>query len=351
MAVSCTSAAACSAVGFAQARSSCFFATSVPCGAIGLVERWDGKQWSLGVSARPPGSRGVALDGVSCAARAICTAVGFFGRRSRTSGLIEMWDGTHWWIPRSSTARATTELTGVSCPSPTFCAAVGYLAPNYRTSVGIAEHWDGSEWLVDRVAHVDRFSAVSCVSRIACTAIGERPVSLGGTMCNENVVERWNGQAWSVQHATDFGDCYQGSATSLTALSCATISDCTAVGGTSAEGFAGSFVAYWSARGFSSSTLSVRQESLDAVSCPGPAECVAAGDSTVLREDGTTWSPEPTQQPMSDGFALLRGVSCASTRACLAVGSYTGSTGPSTPLIEATFGSASQEGAPSVGRR
>lgn len=250
MAVSCTSAAACSAVGFAQARSSCFFATSVPCGAIGLVERWDGKQWSLGVSARPPGSRGVALDGVSCAARAICTAVGFFGRRSRTSGLIEMWDGTHWWIPRSSTARATTELTGVSCPSPTFCAAVGYLAPNYRTSVGIAEHWDGSEWLVDRVAHVDRFSAVSCVSRIACTAIGERPVSLGGTMCNENVVERWNGQAWSVQHATDFGDCYQGSATSLTALSCATISDCTAVGGTSAEGFAGSFVAYWSARGF-----------------------------------------------------------------------------------------------------
>jgi hypothetical protein len=94
-AVSCTSTAACTAVGSA-------------------VYRWDGRRWS--VQPAPIGSD--ELAGVSCTSNTACTAVG-----SR----IYRWNGRGWSsepMPHAAGAKAAG-LSSVSCTSPESCVAVG----------------------------------------------------------------------------------------------------------------------------------------------------------------------------------------------------------------------------------
>lgn len=71
---------------------------------------------------------------------------------------------------------------------------------------------------------------------------------------------------------------------------------------------------------------------LTGVSCTSTRDCVAVGDANVVATDadtpfvehwdGTTWSIERTPTlPSADGGGALQGVSCASSSACMAVGS------------------------------
>ena len=81
--VSCSSAAACTAVG------------STTSGA--LAERWNGKKWAVQTIPDPAGA---SLDSVSCSSATACTAVGDV--MSSASGnhvtLAERWNGTTWVI-------------------------------------------------------------------------------------------------------------------------------------------------------------------------------------------------------------------------------------------------------------
>ena len=72
---------------------------------------------------------------------------------------------------------------------------------------------------------------------------------------------------------------------------------------------------------------------LAGVSCSAPTACVAVGhtyDSSgatvtlAQRWNGTAWTVEPTPQPAVGSSPALAGVSCSSTRACTAVGSFAG---------------------------
>ena len=65
--VSCTSAAACTAVGYAAVAGG---------GHRMLVEAWDGKSWQVQSTPSPPGASASSLSGVSCIARP-CVAVGW----------------------------------------------------------------------------------------------------------------------------------------------------------------------------------------------------------------------------------------------------------------------------------
>jgi hypothetical protein len=101
--VSCTSQAACTAVGDG-------------------VYRWNGRRWS--VQSVPVGAD--SLDAVSCTATDACTAVG-----SR----VYTWNGHHW----SEVLAAEAELTGVSCMSRASCVAVG----------SSTDDGDGSQMLIE----------------------------------------------------------------------------------------------------------------------------------------------------------------------------------------------------------
>jgi hypothetical protein len=128
--VSCWSSSACTAVG----RTTPVFAGEVP-----VAERWNGSRWTVQRISRPAGTRSAVLSGVSCRAKATCTAV---GERNLLT-LAERWSGSGWTIQRTPNPSGvqTSQLLGVSCPSTTNCIAVGYSRTGATTSRVLAERY------------------------------------------------------------------------------------------------------------------------------------------------------------------------------------------------------------------
>ncbi len=167
--VSCTSANDCIAVGDQGTVTS----ANAP-----LAERWDGTSWSIQVTPSPSANR-TQLFGVSCSSANACTAVGYHQNNSGVAVPLAMaWNGTSWSIqatPNPSGAHGMF-LNGVSCNSPNACTAVGSTGDEHLPIV--AEHWDGASWRVQAMAlpfgatSAD-VRAVSCVLASACTAVGE----------------------------------------------------------------------------------------------------------------------------------------------------------------------------------
>lgn len=113
--VSCSSATACSTVGF-----------WLPAAPLGLAERWDGTSWTRqGLPPAPADS----LLGVSCTAAAACTAVGDSSKNSSgtpTATLALTWNGTSWRrAVTPSPAGRSSQLAAVFCTTPAACVAVG----------------------------------------------------------------------------------------------------------------------------------------------------------------------------------------------------------------------------------
>src|SRR6185437_12661913 len=140
-----------------------------------LAERWNGTSWSIQPTPDQPGGDGSSLLGVSCTSAGACTAVGYYYNpgSNTTSTLAEAWNGTSWAIqptPRHATT-VFQDLDAVSCTSPTACIAVGSVG--YDT---LAEMWNGTAWALQRTPHPGRGAegllGVSCTSASACTAVG-----------------------------------------------------------------------------------------------------------------------------------------------------------------------------------
>jgi len=167
--VSCSSATACTAVGFGN--------TSTGGVTLPLAERWDGRSWTIQATLTPPGSTSSTLLGVSCSAATACTAVGSSDGSTSTAPLVEAWNGAAWTIQPTPSASATNSvLSSVSCVS-TPCIATGYYADASGAAHPLAERWDGVAWTLqsapepanDSAAY---FNGVSCASATACQAVG-----------------------------------------------------------------------------------------------------------------------------------------------------------------------------------
>jgi hypothetical protein len=203
-AVSCTSARACTAVGSYTTSSA-----SLP-----LAERWDGVRWiiqAIGV----PGAGG-QFSSVSCASASACTAVGSYTTASsQPASFAAAWDGTRWSL-RTVPYPASGQLLGVSCASARACIAVGDAG---------ADAWDGTSWRYlptpePAGSQSVTLSAVSCRAPDACTAVGSYTTETQLTLA-----ERWDGTAWTIQ-ATPNPD----GGGEFTAVSCPSAAACTAVG-------------------------------------------------------------------------------------------------------------------------
>lgn len=188
--VSCVSAGACIAVGNVDVGDQ-----TVP-----LAERWNGRTWRLMRARDPYGAVSAVLRGVSCTSQRACTAV---GSSDAFGTLVERWDGKQWTIqpsPNAPTGHAYysrySELDGVSCASARSCIAVGDWVQG-RGEAPLSERWNGHKWTLE--APVNRgggttLMGVSCTGPRACTAVGNN-----GTP----VAERWNGTKWERQSARD----------------------------------------------------------------------------------------------------------------------------------------------------
>jgi hypothetical protein len=192
--VSCTSATACIAVGAG-------FLVDGDC--ANLAERWDGSSWTMQSVPDPSGSIDGCLNGVSCTSATACTTVGYYEDQTGSGfpyvTLAERWDGSTWTVQTTPNPPdpdgGGISLNAVSCTSATSCTAVG--SEPYGNHVElVAEVWDGSTWTLQTPptpsgATSRGLSGVSCTSATACTAVGHY-VS-GGAGVVVTLAERYSG--------------------------------------------------------------------------------------------------------------------------------------------------------------
>ena len=336
--VSCTTGAACTAVGSVEGD-----------GAATLVERWDGTSWTIQTSPNPAG-RLIVLEGVSCTTSSACTAVGYYTNSAGVRvPLAEAWNGSGWTIqstPDPSGARASG-LNAVSCTSSVACTAVGSYTDSTGSTVTLAERWNGSTWTIQSTPNATSapetvLSGVSCVSGTACTAVGH--FLIGGSRFT--VAETWNGTSWTIQDTPNPSGANESY---FYGVSCTSSTACIAVGyfiDTNSSSTV-SLAERWN--GSSWTIQAVPSPSggtgpyFYGVSCSSSSACAAggqyrnsAGTEVTLAErwNGTGWTVQSTPNPSGGQNNSLSGVSCTANTACIAVGSYSTSAGGSAPLAE-----------------
>jgi len=115
---------------------------------VPLAERWDGTSWSLQSIPNPTSNTQVRQ--VSCSSATACTAVGFYGRYGAFTPLIERWNGTTWTIESAHEPAGSSSAAfgSVTCISSRFCVGVGYYTNSSGIDVRLAERWNGTSWSI-----------------------------------------------------------------------------------------------------------------------------------------------------------------------------------------------------------
>ncbi|MDQ1415086.1 MAG: hypothetical protein QOF81_699 [Acidimicrobiaceae bacterium] len=350
-AVSCPTTTTCTAVGNLQTGSGTH---------VTLAERWNGADWEAQSTPNPNGATDSFLSGVSCLSPSDCTAVGYsVDPGHRNSTLAERWNGRMWQLQSTPNAAGATNnaLKGVSCtaanaPTPTSagataCTAVGTATTNFSPQ-SLIERWNGTTWQLQVAAvPVDAsgstLTAVTCTTSTACTAVGN--FTAKSTKAGGALAEQWDGVTWVVEPTSgstlDF----------LNAVACTTPASCTAVGQT---GFSDPIAQRWDGTSWAAQTVpkpdGALQTGLVGIACPVLNACFATGSSLYTRGQGTNltvaeqwngdrWAIQPSFDPSGATAFALAGVSCASARACMAVGFYYDAAGTRLTLAEEWNGS------------
>lgn len=144
-----------------------------------LIEHWDGRKWTIASTPYPTGSTEANIKGVSCTSPSSCIAVGDFkGSSEIRKPLALYWNGSDWSMagtPALSKVRYG-ELSSVSCLSAVACVAVGSVADYPKGETTLAEAWDGTNWRLQSTLSPSGFDflmGVSCTSVVACAAVGQ----------------------------------------------------------------------------------------------------------------------------------------------------------------------------------
>jgi hypothetical protein len=328
--VSCTASNACTAVGS--------YFNSGGTQAFTLAERWNGSSWAI-QSPPSPGSNGGSLEGVSCAGANACVAVGRQINGSTTATLADGWDGSTWAImPTPSMGSPYSDLSGVACTASNDCMAVGtYYAQSVQRYLPLAVHWDGSSWATVSVQNSDSWkesllSGISCTAGNSCTAVGSFTDASGSGV---TLVEVWDGTGWTMQTSANPP---AGPTADLQGVSCPVSNACTAVGHTLAsDGFTEATLAEgWNGSSWTIQSTPAAQSRLSGVSCTTSTRCVAVGHQPSIAEvwNGSSWTLQNVPAPQGGTFISLMAVSCTASNDCTAVGSDSNSTGTKVTLTE-----------------
>jgi hypothetical protein len=320
--LSCTSSTACTGVGVGVTAAD-------PDGApIAIVLGRGG--WRDQVDASTTPAAVVRVNAVSCAA-ASCVAVG----RRASAPYVETstggaWTGVALRVPASASAGA---LNAVSCPSAGDCVSVGVMNSRTKPAVvsSFVEQRSRGTWKLTVLPNLDRtkqdeLSSVSCATTASCVAVG---AASWGTHHVAYVAVLRHGHWTTTLVAPTAGF----ASVSLTAVSCASPTACTATASDEESGAANSStagVATWNGTRWSAiDQLDVSNyPNLLSISCPTASTCVAVGDvsldgSFVVTQSTSGWTTtEPLAPDGSGGKNPLLAVSCWASNACRAVGTY-----------------------------
>jgi hypothetical protein len=245
-AVSCTSPSACVAVGASDIDDQ----GNISNQGHAIADVWDGKTWTMQL---PVGTIASGLQGISCTSATACTAVGFFeGGPEASRTLAEFWDGSSWTIQNTPNPVVLGpnlpgfRLGAVSCTSATECFAIGTTDEGYSEHQ-LAESWNGSSWTLqtDRTIQsnpipdgaTDTPRAVSCSSANTCTVVGSFRPPDGER--SQALTEVWNGNSFTPRPS---GTPPGASSSQLSGVSCAGGTTCEAAGTFVTSGDVGDFL-------------------------------------------------------------------------------------------------------------
>jgi hypothetical protein len=217
--LACASSTSCFAVG------SYFVSTATTSSQLTLVERWDGKSWTIVPSPNVADAFDSGLEGVACAGSTDCFGVGTSHTETTNDTLVEHWDGASWSIVPSPDPpdSADNDLAAVACPATANCIAVG--SSDHGT---LAERWNGSSWSVVTSKNPlgstgAALAAIACPAATRCTAAG---VSFQQTV-DQRLVEVFTPSSASLVGVPVPSDTKRSN---LSGISCANTTNCFAVG-------------------------------------------------------------------------------------------------------------------------
>ena len=343
-------------------------------GSGGIIEGWNGVNWTAQDPAAAPADPGLAA--VSCVTGASgCTIV---GQATASNGfaqtLVEFYSGTSWTtdVSPNPSVLQSGAFTSVTCPTSTTCTALP--GPYF-------EH--GSTWTEHSVPGA-RLDAVSCISSSACMGMTTATDPSGGVQA---VAEQWTGSGWITQQMPQppgvpqpdaqpkgiscttptycvsvgtwygggeqlggFGEVWKGQAWELSypggesnqlamdSVSCGWFTTCMAVGYDSGYGPLPSATAeLWNGSVWMGESVP-DSEGLSDVSCATRTQCVAVGIdddgvSSYYVWSGSSWSPaQALPVAPSGGNYQINAISCGEASSCTAVGEYEPASGPATAL-------------------
>ncbi len=225
------------------------------------------------------------------------------------------------------------------------CVVVLWLA----TATGAA----ASAWAVERTPIPpgvnSELDGVSCAAPRSCTAVG---FMTGAAGAEATLAERWNGGSWSIQPTPKRAGATDGS---LVGVSCSSSRSCIAVGSSITRGGAERTLAErWNGANWSiqrtRDPAGATSSRLVGVSCASSRSCIAVGfwyyerlpSSEVMlaeRWNGTSWSVQRTPNPAGATFGQFGGVSCVPAGTCTAVGFLSNGADVEVTLAERWYGS------------
>ena len=219
-------------------------------GSYTLIERWDGTQWKVQMSANPAGKPDWfdrnTLNAVSCASSSSCVAVGTTGPTLdlTTKPLIERWNGSSWSVESAPSQPGVGNfLRDVSCLSASDCLVVGetYFKEQLEvepksyvevpTAGPLALDWDGEAWSELGQLPAKPLTNVSCMAADSCLAVGPAftRVLNGAEALVTGGAEYWDGSEWQAQHLVAPADRFPEPEQHLNGISCGA-RDCMASG-------------------------------------------------------------------------------------------------------------------------
>ena len=175
-----------------------------------LIESWNGRAWSAMKAAALPATTIGELTGVSCSSASACTAVGYESSPKGLASLVQTWNGRSWRITTVPWPKGTSNelLSGVWCAAANRCVAVGTVDSNLsaasNTGKAAAATWNGKTWAVTGVPAPGKgksslFEKVTCLGPADCVAVGQ--LGPAGSTNGTGLSGFWNGTSWRLVSA------------------------------------------------------------------------------------------------------------------------------------------------------
>lgn len=336
--VTCASATSCVAVGQYEDDNSNIGA---------LIDTLNGGTWTAAVAPLPAGGSDAFLDSISCTSASYCVAVGSYQPSNTSEGaLIETLNGGTWTGIEgpAPTGAGSPELSSVSCGATGFCAAVG----TYMDTIGVIETLNVGGWTAEtEPMPVDAISnpsdgqgvgldSVACPSAGSCIAVGSYLTSQGS---DQGVLEEFSSGTWTAAEAPLPADADTSRNTWFGSVACSSAASCLVVGGYNLDNNQYTGVLDTLTGGKWTAVTAPNGDLMSSAACATQA-CVAVaayGSATGIIDSNFTgtWTEASVSPANANGTgpAGFDRASCLASGKCVAVGTYTDTTGSVESMI------------------